>query len=112
MKRIAFVSLLLICSAGCRGGLLSRLFHGEPCNGTCGLALPAPTTTGCNSCATPSVTSGYPSYEGEYYGGEVLDGTVVDPYYGGVVDGQIIGSSDPIIGSSTTSPSMAPIVNP
>lgn len=106
MKKIAFIAALLVFSTGCKGGLLDRvfsggIFRGEPCNGSCGYALPAApaATTGCSDCGT--VSAGYGSYDGAvvsdgYYTDPVVSsGTVIDNgYYGsGTVGGTVLGET-------------------
>ena len=76
MKKLALLSVLLVASTGCAGGILDRLIHGDvfygdSC-GSCGYKLPA--APSCNNCNT--VGSGYGAYEGEI---------VTDPYYNGPI---------------------------
>lgn len=89
MRKLALLSLVLILSTGCRGGLLSRIFRGAPCGKSCGLSLPAaPAQENCSSCAN-GTSAGYGSYEGEVYDSGIVDGGYVD---GGIVDGGVMGS--------------------
>lgn len=76
MKRILFLGLVCVLSAGCGRGWLP-LFRGAPCRGCAATSLPAPpqNTTNCVGCGTQS---GYAPYENEI----VYDsGAIVDDYY-------------------------------
>lgn len=115
MRKIAFLSVVLLMSTGCRGGLLSRIFRGDACGSGCTQSLPpAPVGQDCSSC-NGGVSAGYGNYEGEIVGGDyvgsgaISSGPVItDGYYGTPVEGSIINGglvpieSVPSTGSGTT----------
>lgn len=96
MRKLVLLGLVLTLASGCGRGWLP-MFHGAKCHsGICGVgatALPAAYDAGCSNCGH---SAGYNSAEGsgvESYGGV----TSADGYYGGdVIQGAIVDSGIPL----------------